>query len=94
VYKTKIKVMDAAQIREHLHLRIEQADERLLTVLAEMAESLFKTYQPQAVAPPNKQDFRPLTRQEITSEIETSMAGYNRGEYITLEESSKEAASW
>ena len=86
--------MDTAQIRERLHLRIEQADERLLTVLAEMAETLFKAYQPQAVPSNYEKHMKPLTRQELTSEIETSMAECERGEYLTLEESSKEATAW
>lgn len=86
--------MDAAQIRERLHLRIEQADDEILTVLAEMAESLFKVYQPQAETQSYEQHLRPLTRAELTSEIETSMADYERGDYLALEESGREAASW
>ena len=73
--------MSAERLKERLHLRIEQADERLLAVLAEMAESLFKAYPPKAVTPSDGHDIRHLTRQELTSEIEASMAEYERGEY-------------
>jgi len=86
--------MSTEQLKERLHLRIEQADERLLAVLAELAESLFKTYPPHAPTPYDEQAMRPLTREELTSEIEASMADYERGEYIGLEESKREAASW
>ena len=86
--------MNATQIRNRLHLRIEQADEQVLTVLSEMTESLFKMYQPQAEAPNPNQQFHPMTRRELTSEIEASMAEYERGNCISLEESSQEAASW
>ncbi len=90
-------------LKKHLHLRIEQADAKLLSVLAEVTESLFKSYQPEALeqsAIEIKQSviytkhLQPLTRQELTTEIEESMAEYERGEYLTLEESSKEAGSW
>jgi hypothetical protein len=90
----KAETMSAEQLKERLHLRIEQADERLLAVLAEIAESLFKAYPPKAVTPSDGHDIRPLTRQELTSEIEASMAEYERGEYISLEESKRESASW
>jgi len=64
--------MDAAQIRERLHLRIEQADERLLNVLAQVAESLFKSYQPDALEK-NRQHritayeagLKPMTKEEL-----------------------------
>ena len=100
-YQAKAKAMGVDQIKERLHLRIEQADEQVLQVLAEMAESLFKTYQPQMLEQTKAdlsndytEHLRPLTREEMTTEIETSMADYERGDYITLEESSKDAASW
>ncbi|WP_020535718.1 hypothetical protein [Lewinella cohaerens] len=93
--------MGVERIKERLHLRIEQADEQMLQVLVEMTESLFRTYQPQILkekeADLNKdytEHLRPLTREELTSEIEESMADYERGDYLPLDESSKEASSW
>lgn len=100
-YHRKFGIMDAGLIKERLHLRIEQADERLLKVLAEMTESLFKSYQPDALEQAESslqetyaQHLRPRTREEMTKEIEAAMADYERGDYLTLEESSKEASSW
>ncbi|PSR10452.1 MAG: hypothetical protein DA408_03860 [Bacteroidetes bacterium] len=93
--------MGADLIKERLHLRIEQANEQMLQVLAEMTESLFKTYQPQMLEQKEAdlsaayaEHLRPLSREEMTKEIETAMADHERGDYITLDESSKEAASW
>jgi predicted transcriptional regulator len=88
-------------IKKRLHLRIEQADEQLLHVLSELTESLFKTYQPQVLEQQEADNpavyadhLQPLSRQEMTKEIDEAMADYERGDYVTLEESSKEAASW
>jgi hypothetical protein len=97
--------MDAIQRKELLHLRIEQANDQLLEVLAEMAETLFKTYQPEVIEEKELEtesddaDFyakhlKPMTREEMTNELAESMADYEKGNYITLEESAKEAASW
>ena len=93
--------MNVEVIKERLHLRIEQADENLLQVLDELAESLFRAYQSDAperfetVDPTGHTDQQePLSRQEMTREIEESVAEYERGDYITLEESSKDATSW
>jgi len=92
--------MGIDQIKERLHLRIEQADEKILSVLSELAESLFETYQPQVLEQPEDkskayaEQLQPLSRAEMTKEIEEAMADYERGDYLTLEESSKEAASW
>ena len=41
--------MDAIATKDLLHLRIEQADEKLLAVLAELTESLFRSYRPEVV---------------------------------------------
>lgn len=95
--------MDADLLKEHLHLRIEQADAKLLSVLVELTESLFKNYQPETLkqsitevkqATIYTEHLQPMTRQKLTAEIEESMAEYERGESLSLEESSKEAAAW
>lgn len=100
-YPRKFRVMGVEVIKKRLHLRIEQADEKILQVLAELTESLFKTYQPQVLEQPESdksavyaEHLSPLSREEMTKEIETAMADYERGNYLTLEESSKEVASW
>ena len=87
--------MGADLLIKHLHLRIEQADEQILQVLAEVTESLFRAYQPEVLEESESdlsakyaEHLRPLTREELTSEIEQSMADYERGDYITLKESS------
>ncbi|MEQ8704901.1 MAG: hypothetical protein RIC19_13320 [Phaeodactylibacter sp.] len=94
--------MSAEQLKERLHLRIEQADEKLLGVLADMAERLFEAYQPQALDQTDvsqgqidySKHLRPLSREAMTQEIGKAMEDYENGRYVTLDESSKEADSW
>ena len=90
--------MNATATKDLLHLRIEQADEKLLAVLAELTESLFRSYQPEVVeaaeteAAPNWA--KPLTAEESLADLREGLAEYEAGEYVTLEEASKEAATW
>ena len=97
--------MDALERKELLHLRIEQANEEMQIVLSKMVEALFQTYQPEVIeqkeleAENDDADFyaknlKPMTREEMTNELAESMADYEKGNYISLEESAKEAASW
>ncbi|MEM9835702.1 MAG: hypothetical protein AAF828_04330 [Bacteroidota bacterium] len=100
-------IMDTMTKKELLHLRIEQANEQMLDALAELAEVLFKTWQPEVVetaeeelnseeeyAAIYKEHLKPMTHEEMTNELRESMADYEKGNYISLEESAKEAASW
>ena len=41
--------MDATTTKDLLHLRIEQADEKMLNVLSKVVESLFEAYQPEVL---------------------------------------------
>ncbi|MFT6130481.1 MAG: putative transcriptional regulator [Neolewinella sp.] len=99
--------MDAIQKKELLHLRIEQANEQMLDALAEMAETLFKTWQPEVVEATEQElkseeeyaaiyakHLKPMTREEMNNELKEAMADYERGDYVTLEEMEKEAATW
>ena len=91
-------IMDAIATKDLLHLRIEQADEKLLAVLAEMTESLFRSYQPGAVEATETEAVpswaKPLTAEESLADLREGLAEYEAGEYLTLEEASKEAATW
>jgi hypothetical protein len=93
--------MDAIERKELLHLRIEQANEEMQIVLAKMVEALFQTYQPEvmeeaaaAEKAPDYSSLKPMTRQEMKDELAEATADYERGDYVTLEEMKKEAASW
>lgn len=89
--------MDAIQTKELMHLRVEQANDQLLKALAEMTETLFKTWQPEALeegAQGIPEWAKPMTAEESLADLREGLAEYERGEYLTLEESSKEAASW
>ena len=99
--------MDALQKKELLHLRIEQANEQMLDALAEMAEVLFKNWQPEVVETTEQKlksdeeyaavyakHLKPMTREEMKDELTEAMADYERGDYVTLEEMKKESATW
>ena len=100
--------MEATTTKDLLHLRIEQADDKLLTVLAELTETLFKSYQPEVIEEepsmtdnPEEADkmavyeatLKPMTKQELLSEIREGLADYHRGDYVTLDELEWEAKS-
>jgi len=98
--------MDATTAKELLHLRIEQADEKMLNVLSKVVESLFEVYQPEVldgqpfVADSEEEaekmaayeaTLKPMSKQELLSEIREGLADYERGDYVTLEEMEREA---
>ncbi len=41
--------MDAIQLKELMHLRVEQANDQLIQTLAKMTEALFETLQPEVL---------------------------------------------
>ena len=89
--------MDATATKDLLHLRIEQADEKLLAVLAEVTETLFRTWQPEAMnssTDPVPSWAKSLTAEESLADLREGLAEYEAGEYVTLEEAEKEAATW
>ena len=98
--------MDAIQRKELLHLRIEQANEEMQIVLSKMVEALFQTYQPEVVEEekeltddeisqlPTPPWAKPLTKEESLADLREGMAEYARGDYITIDEMEKEAATW
>ena len=85
--------MSTEQIREVLHLRIEQADERLLSVLSEITESLFKSYQPEALEENRQQriaayeaGLKPITKEELVARAEESNRAIEAGEHVAIED--------
>ena len=93
-----LSIMDAIQRKELLHLRIEQATEEMQIVLSKMVEALFQTYQPEVIeataTEPVPEWAKPMTAEESLADLREGVAEYHRGEYLTLEDSSKEAATW
>lgn len=94
-------IMDAIQKKELLHLRIEQANEQLLDVLAKMAETLFQTYQPEVIegeifVAENEEEtgkmtayeatLKPMNKADFYEQINDGIEEYKRGESLTLEE--------
>ena len=89
--------MTREQIKERLHLRIEQADDRLLRVLLRVTETLFEEFPPAQEAQDDEQIdeeaasaspswAKPATNQELLAEIEAANAEGERGEVIPIED--------
>lgn len=86
--------MDATQKKELLHLRIEQANEQMLDVLAEMAEVLFRNWQPEVVETTEQ-----ITDEELadlrtpvmtTAEYEATLTPMTREEFVARAETANE----
>lgn len=95
--------MGATALKDLLHLRIEQADEKLLAVLADLTESLFKSYQPEVLEEEMNQEefdqlpmpeYKRLTVEESNAELKEAMDECDRGDFLTGEELEKEIATW
>ena len=91
--------MTAAELlRTDLLLQIEQADEKLLRIVSSVLEAVRVEYVEEAAEEGPVCDYtehlKPMTREEMSNELRESMADYERGNYITLEESANEAATW
>ncbi len=93
------KVMSTEQIKEVLHRRIEEVDERFLKVMFAMAETYIKEQEDAALEaeiealPPNP-DWKPMTKEELISEIEEANAQIERGEFIDIDDLEKEMEKW
>jgi hypothetical protein len=91
--------MSTQQIKEALHIRIEQFDERFLRVLYAMAETWIKEQEDAAleadiVAIPPSAEWKPMTEDELMARLERSSAQFKEGEYITIDELEKEIKGW
>ena len=93
--------MDAVTTKELLHLRIEQADEKLLAVLAEVTETLFRSYQPEVSKGLLDRDEvigfstgEPVTIEQLRAKIDRAENQIDHGDYMTPEELEKEAEQW
>jgi len=91
--------MSTSQIRNALHLKIEQMDERFLRVMYVMAETYLKEKEDAASEeeveniPPNS-SWKPLTEAELMERLASSSAEYEKGNYLTLDELEKESEQW
>jgi|GEM_PF-2660098 hypothetical protein len=93
--------MNATQRKKLLHLRIEQANEEMQIVLAEVVEVLFQTYQPEvmeteAFVAKNEGEsekvaayeatLEPMSKADFYEQINHGIEEYKRGESIPLED--------
>ena len=92
-------VMSVEQIKETLHLRVEQADESFLRILHAMTEAYVAEYLEEEITDEEAAAILPppsprLTMKELIAEIEEADAEIDRGEFITSEDLEKEMEQW
>ena len=87
--------MNTAQIKEVLHRRIEEVDERFLKVMYAMAETYMEEIGDAKLAAICKDgDYKPMTKAELLSEIAEANTDIENGNYVTIEELEKEMERW
>ena len=91
--------MNMAATKDRLHLRIEQADEKLLGVLDEVMEALFRSYHEVAEGKETEQKVIPEWAKQMTMEgsladLREGTEQYKAGDFFTLEEVRKEMKTW
>ncbi|MEZ4986553.1 MAG: hypothetical protein R2795_16210 [Saprospiraceae bacterium] len=79
-------VMERDQIKEQLHLRIEQADDRLLHVLTALTEAWFDQYPQTAMLSAYEDALRPMTQEELVERALESERAIQAGEAVDIEE--------
>lgn len=92
-------IMSIQQIKELLHLRIEQIDESFLRVVHAMMESYVKEQEDKELGRIIKElgpnpDWRQLSENELIARLEESRAQVERGETISMEELEQEMKAW
>ncbi len=88
--------MDATIAKDRLHLRIEQANDQVLAVLAEVTEALFRTWQPEGIqrAPQLYQAAKAVSAKDLERIVGTSESQTDEGDYYTPEALQTETGSW
>ena len=90
--------MTITDLRADLLQQIEQADEKLLRIVSSVLEAVKVEYVQETTEEEAEayyaQHLKPMTHEEMASELQQGMADYERGDYITLEEMKKESATW
>ncbi len=91
-----VNVMSVDQIKDVLHHRIEQADERFLQVIYAMVEA----YAEQHAIGSDEEIIgyqaggEPMTVAELKAKINLAEQQIDRGEYLTPEQLRKESEQW
>ncbi len=91
--------MSTAQIKEVLHRRIEEVDERFLKVMYAMAETYMEEIEDAELEAivnsiPANSDWKPMTEEQLMERLEESSAQFKQGDYVTIDELEKEMEKW
>ncbi|MEL6277193.1 MAG: hypothetical protein AAFU03_18985 [Bacteroidota bacterium] len=89
--------MGFAEIKELLHLRIEQADEKQLRILAATAEAMFEEYSSEGNRDEDVIGYvagESMSIAQLKAKINIAEDQIDRGEFLTPQELEKEAEEW
>lgn len=91
--------MSIRQLKEALHLKIEQIDERFLKVMYAMAETYLNEQDEAALEKQLKDiepnpDWKPMTEEELIESYKIAASEYKKGNYKTIEDVEKESEEW
>lgn len=91
--------MSTSQLKNALHLKIEQIDDRFLRVMYAMAETYLKEKEDalleteiESIQP--DESWKPMTETEMMERLAASSAEFEKGNYLTLDELEKESEQW
>lgn len=83
--------MNIQALRQRLHLRIEQGDERMLRVLDKLSELMIKEYQPELVSQALREEttsfeprFAPMTKDELRARALEAERAIEAGEVYDI----------
>ena len=86
-------LMSIDQLKETIHLRIEQADEKMLRVFAQLMETMFSEYQPEIFEKDRQERIaayesmlKPMTREELIARAKASDEDIKAGRVHDLDE--------
>lgn len=91
--------MSIKQLRNALHSRIDQIDERFLKVMFAMTETYIKEQKDAELATKIEEktpteSWKPLTEEELINRLEESSAQYKRGDFKDIDDVEKDAKQW
>lgn len=86
--------MTSVDMRAQSHKILDQMDERFLEVVYAMLETYARQAETDPVVSFDAINNTPRTASELTKLLDDEIAAINRGEYLGIEEFSKDTSSW
>jgi hypothetical protein len=100
-YLIKPKIMGTNTLRDRVISRIQQADESFLRILDAMTEAYENehlgiefTEEEVAAIRLSDESLKPMSKEELHTELKNGFAQVERGEFVTIEDLKKEMEQW